>query len=284
MTTTRQQTGTQSHSEAQEAQDKNDAILKQRMEKIGRKLLVLSGKGGVGKSTVAVNLAVALSRENRRVGLLDVDVHGPSVPTLLKLPAPCIHVDGGRFIPAQVNERLMVMSLGFMLPHAKDPVIWRGPRKYHAIRQFLQDVAWGDLDFLVIDCPPGTGDEPLSVAQMVGRPAAAIVVTTPQRVAINDVRRCVTFCQSVALPLLGIIENMSGYVCPQCGRISDLFASGGGESLAAEMQVPFLGRLPFDPSVVVSGDAGVPFVTSTADGEPARRLAEIVKRILGGAR
>ena len=231
MTTTLESGTTSGEREAVHAPVKDDLVLQERMAAIKHKLLVLSGKGGVGKSTIAVNLAAALAREGERVGLLDVDVHGPSIPTLLKMPAPSVHVQNGLLIPLELNERLKAMSLGFLISHAEDAVIWRGPKKYHVIRQFLQEVAWGALDYLVIDSPPGTGDEPLSVAQMVGRPASAIVVTTPQRVAINDVRRCVTFCRSVSLPILGIIENMSGYVCPRCGRVADLFTRGGGEAL-----------------------------------------------------
>lgn len=260
---------------------RDDALLQAHMSAIHNKLLVLSGKGGVGKSTVAVNLAVALARQGARVGLLDVDVHGPHIPTMLKIPMPSIHVSRGRMVPIRISERLSVISMGFLLSHPEDAVIWRGPRKYHAIRQFLEDVAWGDLDYLVIDSPPGTGDEPLAVAQMIGRPASAIIVTTPQKVAINDVRRCVTFCNSVNLPVLGILENMSGYVCPHCGYAVDLFARGGGQKLAREMKVPFLGRVPFDQSVVDSGDTGVPFVSSPASGEPAERMLEIARCIMG---
>ncbi len=265
-------------------QPEDEAILKERMRAIGRKLLVVSGKGGVGKSTVAVNLAASLAHRGKRVGLLDVDVHGPSVPTLLKLPAPSIHVEQGQLVPVAVNEMLKVMSIGFMLPRNTDAVIWRGPRKYGAIRQFLAEVAWGPLDYLVVDCPPGTGDEPLTVAQLVGRPAEAIIVTTPQQVAVADVRRCVTFCHSVSLPILGIVENMSGFVCPHCGQTTDLFQVGGGERLAAEAHVPFLGRIPIDPRIGESGETGIPFVTLDDGIEASVRFGSLVDRIVGGER
>lgn len=259
-----------------------EAKLRERMSAIGQKLLVVSGKGGVGKSTVAVNLAAALAREGKQVGLLDVDVHGPSIPTLLRVCDREVHVDDGRIQPIRVSTTLKMMSMGFLLPSGTDAVIWRGPRKYGAIRQFLQDVEWGQLDYLVIDCPPGTGDEPLAVAQLVGQPAAGIIVTTPQQVAVNDVRRCVTFCRSVSLTVMGIIENMSGFVCPHCGKATDLFKSGGGKALANEMDVPFLGSIPLDPRVVASGDVGTPFISSNEDSETVKAFGRIIRQIAGG--
>jgi Mrp family chromosome partitioning ATPase len=198
------------------------------MGQVRKKLVVLSGKGGVGKSTVAANLAAALSQAGHAVGLLDVDIHGPSIPKLFALDGRGLETESQQIIPVKVAPGLSVMSIGFLLGSSTDAVIWRGPLKYSIIRQFLCDVAWGSLDYLVVDCPPGTGDEPLSVAQLVGRPADAVIVTTPQELAIADVRRCVTFCEKVELPVAGIIENMSGYVCPSCGACADLFGSGGG--------------------------------------------------------
>jgi ATP-binding protein involved in chromosome partitioning len=182
-------------------------------------------------------------------------------------------------IPVRVGERLSVMSIGFLLGSGADAVIWRGPLKFSMIRQFLCDVAWGSLDYLVVDCPPGTGDEPLSVAQLVGRPAEAVIVTTPQELAIADVRRCVTFCEKVDLPVAGIIENMSGYVCPACGARADLFGRGGGEALAKEMRVPFLGRIPIEPDMVPCGDSGTPFVAARAGSATAEAFLSIVRAI-----
>ena len=265
--------------EAQRQRD--EQMLQARMKTIRRKLLVLSGKGGVGKSTVAANLAVSLALAGKTVGLLDVDVHGPSIPKLLGLEGKQIGVSGGDLSPVRMSDNLTVMSIGFMLPSGSEPVIWRGPRKFHLIRQFLTNVAWGNLDVLVVDSPPGTGDEPLSVAQLVGSPAEAVIVTTPQDLAVADVRRCVSFCNSLSLPVAGIVENMSGFVCPNCGQQIDLFKKGGGKALADEMSVPFLGSIPIDPNIVASGDAGIPIIATDAHSPSGEAFADIVQVLLG---
>jgi len=251
------------------------------MERIGRKLLVLSGKGGVGKSTVAANLATSLAQAGKKVGLLDVDLHGPSIPKILGLDGQRLAADAtGSIAPIHLSENLAVVSIGLLLQSAKDAVIWRGPMKHNVIRQFLKDVNWGRLDYLVIDSPPGTGDEPLAVAQLVGQDAWAVVVTTPQDVAIADVRRSVSFCNKLELRVAGIIENMSGMICPHCGKRVDLFKVGGGEKLALEMDVPFLGRIPLEPGIVASGDTGKPFMESSADSPAGQAFAAIVELIL----
>jgi len=260
-------------------QRKEEEMLSQRMSDVRHKLLVLSGKGGVGKSTVAANLALALAKAGKRVGLLDVDIHGPSIPGILGLESQQLSILKNEILPAQFSEKLVVVSVAFLLPSQRDPVIWRGPRKYGLIRQFLKDVMWGSLDYLVVDAPPGTGDEPLAVAELVGDSAEAIVVTTPQQVAVSDVRRCVAFCSQVSLPLVGVIENMSGLVCPRCGETIDLFKRDGGKKLAEEMNVPFLGQIPIDPEIVTAGDAGTP----AFDGDQtdaARAFDKIVGSIL----
>ncbi len=254
--------------------------LAQRMGRIGQKLLVMSGKGGVGKSTVAANLAVSLALAGKQVGLLDVDIHGPSIPKLMGLDQGQAVTHENEIVPMEIGENLKVISIAFFLPSNRDAVIWRGPMKYGIIRQFLKDVAWGTLDYLVVDAPPGTGDEPLSVAQMVGRPAGAVLVTTPQDLAIADVRRSVSFCEKVSLPVVGIIENMSGLVCPHCGGQIDLFKKGGGESLAQEMGVPFLGSIPIDPQIVACGDEGVPYTHRFAESPAAKAFVEVVERIV----
>jgi ATP-binding protein involved in chromosome partitioning len=268
-------------SQQQQQQQREELLLQNRMAQVRRKLLVLSGKGGVGKSTVAANLAAALAKAGKQVGLLDVDVHGPSIPKLMGLEQRSIEVVGEQIFPARVNERLAVMSIGFLIPTNRDAVIWRGPMKHGAIRQFLKDVTWGKLDYLVVDSPPGTGDEPLSVANLVGSSAGAVVVTTPQDVAVADVRRCVGFCRTLSLPVVGIVENMSGLVCPKCGERIDLFKRGGGKALALEMGVPFLGQIPIDPEIVMMGDAGIPFLREGPQSPAAAAFSQIVDAIVG---
>ena len=283
--------------------------LAERLCKIRHKVLVLSGKGGVGKSTVAANLAVAFATTGRRTGLLDIDLHGPSIPKLLhlegrtldlrqnvmapvtfELPSLSGRGQGGGLEPVEGADPhptislegrgvLKVMSIGFLLRSAEDAVIWRGPLKMGVIKQFLRDVEWGELDYLVVDSPPGTGDEPLSVCQLIQDADGAVVVTTPQDVAVADVRKCITFCRQVNMPVLGVVENMSGFVCPHCGETTNLFKAGGGERMAAEMGVPFLGRIPIDPAVVASGDDGQPLVTHCADTPSARAFAHIAEAL-----
>ncbi len=257
--------------------------LARRMCQIGYKLVVLSGKGGVGKSTVAANLAAARGGGGTRVGVGAGAAHGPSIPKLMGLDGGRLSMHESEIVPLEIGT-LKVMSIGFLLESDRAPVIWRGPMKYNVIRQFLKDVGWGELDYLVVDSPPGTGDEPLSVAQLIGQPAGAIVVTTPQDLAIADVRRSVSFCEKVSLPVVGLIENMSGMVCPHCGGHVDLFKSGGGESLAVEMGIPFLGRVPIDPQIVECGDSGVPYIHRFEESEAAKAFSGIVGRILAASK
>jgi len=253
--------------------------LEQRLGRIRHKVLVMSGKGGVGKSTVAANLAIALALAGKRVGLLDVDIHGPSIPKMLKLEDVAVQVKDGVIQPVE-KAGLKVMSIGFLLKGRDDAVIWRGPLKMSVIKQFLKDVEWGDLDYLIIDSPPGTGDEPLSVCQLAAPLDGAIVVTTPQDVATADVRKSINFCRQLKLPVLGVVENMSGFVCPHCGTVTDIFKSGGGERMAADMGVPFLGRIPLDPAVGVACDAGTPFIYHYSRTETAKAFEHIIAPLL----
>ena len=230
--------------------------LAERMAKVKHKILVLSGKGGVGKSTVAANLALHLALNGRRVGLLDVDIHGPSIPRLFGVGGTSTFMVGDSMMPVEISETLKIMSIAFCLADGDTAVIWRGPMKIGVIRQFLADVEWGELDYLVVDCPPGTGDEPLSAAQMLSDADGAVVVTTPQDVSVDDVRRSIGFCRKLDLAVLGVVENMSGFVCPKCGEVTDIFGAGGGEAMAENMGVPFLGRIPLDPAVREACDTG----------------------------
>ncbi len=249
------------------------------LDHIKNKLVVLSGKGGVGKSTVAANIAVALAKQGKKVGLLDVDVHGPSIPRLLGLRGKRADLKEPWLIPVKWGDNLKVMSLGFLLPDDNEAVIWRGPVKGGLIKQFIEEVAWGNLDYLVVDCPPGTGDEPLSVLQILGEDAKAVVVTTPQSVAIDDVRRSITFCNKVGNPIAGLIENMSGFVCPKCKDVVDVFGSGAGEKLATETGITFLGAIPLDPEVAKSGDFGKVFMEGDSEQPTVKALNDIVSKL-----
>ncbi|MDY0060498.1 MAG: iron-sulfur cluster carrier protein MrpORP [Myxococcota bacterium] len=257
--------------------------LQARLCQIEHKIMVLSGKGGVGKSTVAVNLAAGLALAGKRVGLLDIDLHGPSVPKLLHLAGFPLSGNDEALFPVEVpfgSGLLRVMSIGFLLHGKDDAVIWRGPRKFGAIKQFIKDVAWGELDYLIVDSPPGTGDEPLAVAQLIEGADGAVVVTTPQDVAVQDVRRCIVFCRQLELPVLGVVENMSGFTCPKCHETTSIFGRDGGRIMAEEMGVPYLGAVPIEPEVVLSGDSGVPVVQSLPHSETAKAFGRIVRPLL----
>lgn len=254
-----------------------------RMCQIKHKVLVMSGKGGVGKSTIAVNLAVSLAMSGAKVGIVDVDIHGPSVPKLLDLEGYEPEGNSEGLSPIRYvfdDKTIQVMSIGFFIREKNSAVIWRGPMKMSAIRQFLTDVEWGELDYLIIDSPPGTGDEPLSICQLIEGLDGAVVVTTPQELAIIDVKKSITFCSQMNLPVLGVIENMSGMVCPHCGEEIGDYTTGAGQKMAVEMNVPFLGRVPIDPQVMKSGDAGRPFVSHIVASETAKTFKHIVEPVL----
>jgi len=253
--------------------------LQSRLCHIRRKIVVLSGKGGVGKSTVAVNLATALMMSGKHVGLLDVDIHGPSIPTMLGLEGETISGCEDGLLPIELGD-MKVMSLGFLLRNQDDAVIWRGPLKMGVIKQFLKDVVWGELDYLIIDSPPGTGDEPLSVCQLIGALDGAVIVTTPQRVAVVDVRKAITFCRQLHVPVLGVVENMSGFACPKCGEVTQILPSGGGKRIAEDMQVPFLGSIPMDPKIAEACDSGRAFIHHYATTLTAEIMRNIINPIV----
>lgn len=257
----------------------DDAKLKSRLGRIDKAIIVMSGKGGVGKSTVAVNIAMSAMMSGRRVGLLDVDLHGPSIPTMLGLEGRRLVGDEEGMLPVEIGG-LKVMSVGFLLESPDSPVVWRGPLKIGVIRQFIEEVNWGDLDLLVIDVPPGTGDEPLSVCQLIPELYGAVIVTTPQKVASVDVRKSISFCKQLAVRVLGVVENMSGFACPKCGEITPILRAGGGRVMAEEMHVPFLGSIPIDPMIAVSGDEGKAFVELTEHSPAAQSFRDIVTAII----
>ncbi|MBP2625872.1 MAG: ATPase-like, ParA/MinD [Firmicutes bacterium] len=254
--------------------------INQFLQNVDHKIVVMSGKGGVGKSTVATNLAVFLSNQGYKVGLLDVDVHGPSIAGLLGLTNLKLNIIGDKIQAYPYTDHLKVVSIQGLLDTPDQPLIWRGPLKIGIIRQFLSDVIWGPLDYLIIDSPPGTGDEPLTIAQTV-TDCQAIIVTTPQEISLADVRKSIEFCHKVNLPILGLVENMSGFVCPSCGNMHDIFKSGGGETTAATSDIPFLGRLPIDPSVVTAGDNGeaMDSLTSPIKAEMQSIIGKIIDQL-----
>ncbi|MFA5271384.1 MAG: Mrp/NBP35 family ATP-binding protein [Candidatus Omnitrophota bacterium] len=253
--------------------------LKEKMAKVKHTLIVMSGKGGVGKTTVAVNLAYALSIAGKKVGILDVDLHGPNIAKMLGIEKQsiCMHEFG--IEPVEVSKNLMAVSIALAGYDPDQPMIWRGPMKAKIIMQFLADVNWGELDYLIIDSPPGTGDEPLSVCQLIPNASGIIIVTTPQDVAILDARKSVLFAKEIKIPVVGIIENMSGFICPHCHVETDIFKKGGGEKSAEELKVLFLGRVPFQPEFVDFGDKGTPFVSFKEKSKSAEVFMAIVDRI-----
>jgi ATP-binding protein involved in chromosome partitioning len=257
-----------------------DMAIKSSLGKIKNKILVMSGKGGVGKSTMSVNLALGLAKRGHKVGLMDVDLHGPDICRMLSLTERLQdrQISGGKVPPMQYNDNLKVISLEYMMENRDDPIIWRGPLKIQAIRQFVSDMDWGDLDYLVIDSPPGTGDEPLTVASTI-KDAQALIVTTPQDVALADVRKSINFCKHVKMHILGVVENMSGFICPHCNKSVDIFKTGGGEKMAVEFGIQFLGRIPLDAKVVTGGDAGSPYLSSDAASPATEAFAGLLDRV-----
>jgi len=261
-----------------QAQQQLDASVKGSLEKIKNKFLVMSGKGGVGKTSVSVNMAIALAAKGFNVGLMDVDIHGPDVPRMLGLEG-MLDLDANRkLIPIRYSDRLVAVSLESLIPNKDDAIIWRGPMKHNIIRQFVGDVEWGALDYLIIDSPPGTGDEPLTVAQTIPD-AKAIIVTTPQEIALADVRKSINFCKTLKLDIFGIVENMSGFACPHCGDTIDLFGSGGGEKTAKAFDVPFLGKIPFDPNVVSCGDSGTSYQETHPDAPATQAFLVVAEKM-----
>ena len=252
--------------------------LRSNLSHIKHRIMVMSGKGGVGKSSVATNLAVALCQDGFNVGILDADIHGPNIPKMLGIEFQHVENFGKGMIPVEAFSNLKVISMAFFIGDRDNPVVWRGPLKHGAISQFLGEVEWGPLDFLIVDLPPGTGDEPLSVAHLIKNVDGAVIVTTPQDVALLDSRKAVTFSRMLSIPVIGIVENMSGLVCPHCHKEISLFKRGGGEKAARDMKVPFLGRIPIDPEMVTDCDRGMPFVMAHPNSEATKAFEEIAHR------
>jgi len=255
--------------------------IKDAMLRVKHKIAVISGKGGVGKSTVTVNLAAAFVTQglHGKVGILDADITGPCVPKILGLKGE--HLQGGPagIAPALSPHGIKATSMAFLLPSDEAPVIWRGPLKMKAIQQFLSDIMWGDLEFLFIDLPPGTGDEPMSIMQLLPEMDGVVIVTIPSEVSQEVVKKAVTFSRKLNIPIIGILENMSGFVCPGCGAEYDIFGSGGGQKIADDLGVPFLGKIPIDPQICVDSDRGTPFVLEHRNSKSTKAFKEIVEKI-----
>lgn len=259
-------------------QAEQDAAVNQSLGRIKNKLIVMSGKGGVGKTSTSVNLSIALANKGYKVGIMDVDLHGPDVPRMLGLTGMLGLSKSQKLEPMRCLENLSAVSIESLTSSKDDAIIWRGPIKFSAIKQFIGDVEWGDLDFLIIDSPPGTGDEPLTIAQTI-TDAKAIIVTTPQEVSLADVRKSISFCKTVKMDIFGMVENMSGFECPHCGESVDIFGSGGGEKTAAAAGVRFLGRIPLDPRVVACGDSGSSIQTTYADSPVSKAIGGIADKV-----
>ncbi len=271
-------TGDCASAQGQRSQADVDAAVNGSLGRIKNKLIVMSGKGGVGKTSVSVNLAMALAKKGFKVGIMDVDIHGPDVPRMLGLDGLLGVTADQRLVPIKFDDHLAAVSIESLSQNKDDAIIWRGPIKHSVIRQFIGDVEWGDLDFLIIDAPPGTGDEPLSVAQVI-TDAKAVIVTTPQEVALADVRKSINFCKTVKMDILGVVENMSGFKCPHCDEVVDLFGRGGGERTAETFGLAFLGKIPFDPNVVTAGDTGVSFQETYPDAEATEAFTSVARKV-----
>ena len=265
---------------SKEKEDHEEARLAQKLFHMRHKIMVMSGKGGVGKSTVTVNLAASLALQGYEVGILDADIHGPDIPRMCGVERRAVTGHKGGIAPIRVFKGLKVISMGLLSQDPDKAIVWRGPMKHNAIRQFIGNVNWGDLDYLVIDLPPGTGDEPLSIAHLIKDVDGAIIVTTPQDVALLDSRKAVNFSRLLNIPVLGIVENMSGMACPHCGEKIDLFKIGGGARAARELGVPYLGHIAIDPSMVIRCDAGKPFVLDPQPSAVKRAFERLARAVI----
>lgn len=256
-----------------------DSKITSTLNNIKHKIIILSGKGGVGKSTVSANIALLLSKKGYNVGLLDGDLHGPSIPKILGADNKKPEFTQEAILPVSASPNLKIMSMAFLISDPDSPVIWRGPMKMGALKQFIIDVHWGNLDYLLIDMPPGTGDEPLSIIQLIPDTDGAIIVTTPQDVALLSVRKSVNFVKKMNIPLIGIIENMSGFNCPHCNNTVDIFKTGGGLVASRDLHATFLGKIPIDPDIVEMGDQGTTYKILNENSSTAKTFQKIIKKI-----
>jgi ATP-binding protein involved in chromosome partitioning len=253
--------------------------ISEKMKEINHVIVILSGKGGVGKTTVAINLATALGLNGLRVGVLDADIHGPNTSKMLGIKNFLPSVTESGIMPAIGPLNIKVMSMAFLLPSVDTPVIWRGPLKMGAIKQFITDVNWGELDYLIVDLPPGTGDEALTILQLIPKITGVVIVTTPQDVALASVRKSINMVKEMHIPILGIVENMSGFVCPECGHEVNIFGEGGAKKAATDMEITFLGNIPIDANITQDSDKGLPFVVQHMKTKAAEAFTAVVDNI-----
>lgn len=258
-----------------------DIRIENNLDRIKNKLIVISGKGGVGKSTVSVNVAYGLSQQGFKVGILDVDIHGPSIAKMLGIEGEKLQMKSkGEFPePIKVTDNLYALTIATLVDNPDDPIIWRGPIKISVIKQFMQDIQWPELDYLIVDSPPGTGDEPLSVVQTLKKVDGSIIVSTPQDVALLDARKTIKFSHKMSVPVMGIIENMSTFVCPHCGEKTDIFAGLGIEKAAKDFDIDVLGKIPIDVNIVRSGDSGKAYLKEFVENTSAKEFQKIVTKI-----
>ncbi|MEM3553229.1 MAG: Mrp/NBP35 family ATP-binding protein [Candidatus Bathyarchaeia archaeon] len=265
--------------EAMEKLKKQEEMLKKRMKKVKHKVAVISGKGGVGKSIVTANIALSFAKKGYKIGILDADFHGPSIPKILGVRGSKLEASPLGILPVTGPLNIKIVSIDFLLPKDETPVVWRGPLKMNAIRQFLSEVAWGDLDILFIDLPPGTGDEPLSVIKLIPEMSGVVVVTTPSEVSQLVVKKSIEFAKELSIPVIGVIENMSGFACPNCGFQINLFNVGGGEKIAKELNVPFLGKIPLDIELSQSADEGTPLIMKKSNSKVLKSFFNITNKV-----
>lgn len=265
-------------SDTKKMMEQQNAEIKEKMSKIKHKIAIISGKGGVGKSTVTVNLAATLNMMGKSVGVLDGDIHGPNIPQMLGVSEIQPLADENGIYPVLSAQGIKTMSIGYFLPDINTPIIWRGPKASGAVRQFLSDVNWGDLDYLLIDTPPGSGDIQLTTLQSIPDIDGIIIVTTPEEVSVLDARKSVSTANMLEIPIIGLVENMGGFVCPECDKVIDVFGKGGGEKAAKELGVYFLGRIPLDVKARVASDRGVPMVTM--DCKASEEFKKVVEKVL----
>lgn len=261
--------------------EEQERKLREKMSKVKHKVAVISGKGGVGKTMVTINLAIAFAKKSNlgRIGILDADIHGPCVPRMLGMKGEILRAGPLGAFPAEGPLGIKVVSIDFLLPSQETPVIWRGPLKMSAIRQFLSDITWGELNLLLIDLPPGTGDEALSVMQLLPEMDGVVIVTIPSEVSQDVVKKAVMFAKELNVPIIGVVENMSGLICPNCGTRIDVFKTGGGEKIAEELDADFLGKIPLDPRICEASDEGLPFIISQTDSPAAEEFMKITEKI-----